>query len=189
MESSRPWQVKRAGLRTSFTKTANVLKAELVNVEFSVDFPEENDRSRLTNLMKFLKTEKRLMLARGGLDSINRKEDYHDKVMGGVDSKFKFKKQASVPTATGFLVTKDHTCIFCGKMHESKNCYIARELSVDERISKAKEKRCCLKCLEPNHIASFVNSLLGAWHVAKHTRLSYVQEWEVKWNPQQGDRS
>ncbi|GFV71160.1 DUF1758 domain-containing protein [Trichonephila clavipes] len=37
MESSGPWQVKRAGLRTSFTKTANVLKAELVNVEFSVD--------------------------------------------------------------------------------------------------------------------------------------------------------
>ncbi|GFV90848.1 hypothetical protein TNCV_2324171 [Trichonephila clavipes] len=37
MESSGSWQVNRAGLRTSFTKTANVLKAELVNVEFSVD--------------------------------------------------------------------------------------------------------------------------------------------------------
>ncbi|GFY66065.1 hypothetical protein TNIN_394081 [Trichonephila inaurata madagascariensis] len=37
MESSGPWQVKQGGLRTSFTKTANVLKAELVNVEFSVD--------------------------------------------------------------------------------------------------------------------------------------------------------
>ncbi|GFV01897.1 integrase catalytic domain-containing protein [Trichonephila clavipes] len=37
MGSSGPWQVERAGLRTSFTKTANVLKAELVNVDFSVD--------------------------------------------------------------------------------------------------------------------------------------------------------
>ncbi|GFS53519.1 uncharacterized protein TNIN_347091 [Trichonephila inaurata madagascariensis] len=36
MESSEPWQVKRAGLRT-FTKTANVLNAKLVNMEFSVD--------------------------------------------------------------------------------------------------------------------------------------------------------
>ncbi|GFW38402.1 integrase_H2C2 domain-containing protein [Trichonephila clavipes] len=36
-ESSKPWQVKRAGLGTSFAKTANVLKSELVNVEFSVD--------------------------------------------------------------------------------------------------------------------------------------------------------
>ncbi|GFR28872.1 uncharacterized protein TNCT_13981 [Trichonephila clavata] len=109
--------------------------------------------------MKFLKAEvegeERLKLSRGGLDSINRKEDYHDKERGGAYSKFKFNKPASVPTATSFLVTKDHACIFCGKMHESKNCYIARELSVDERISKVKEKRCCLKCLEPNHIAKF----------------------------------
>ncbi|GFR11632.1 uncharacterized protein TNCT_126871 [Trichonephila clavata] len=37
MESLGPWKLKRAGLRTSFTKTANVLKAELVNVEFPVD--------------------------------------------------------------------------------------------------------------------------------------------------------
>ncbi|GFY66066.1 uncharacterized protein TNIN_394091 [Trichonephila inaurata madagascariensis] len=40
-------------------------------------------------------------------------------------------------------------------MHESKNCYIAHELSVDERISKVKEKKCCLNCLETNHIAKF----------------------------------
>ncbi|GFR22100.1 integrase_H2C2 domain-containing protein [Trichonephila clavata] len=113
--------------------------------------PDENDQSRVTNLMKFLKAEERLKLARGGLDSINRKEDYHDKARGVADSKFKFKKKASVPTATSFLVTKDHACIFCGKMHESKNYYTARELSVDERISKVKEK----KCLKPNNIAKF----------------------------------
>ncbi|GFS61457.1 DUF1758 domain-containing protein [Trichonephila clavipes] len=47
MESSGPWQVKRAGLRTSFTKTANVLKAELVNVEFSVDLA----RDKFTKLL------------------------------------------------------------------------------------------------------------------------------------------
>ncbi|GFR12665.1 hypothetical protein TNCT_472621 [Trichonephila clavata] len=37
MESLGPWKLKRAGLRTFFTKTANVLKAELVNLGFSVD--------------------------------------------------------------------------------------------------------------------------------------------------------
>ncbi|GFY57908.1 DUF5641 domain-containing protein [Trichonephila inaurata madagascariensis] len=51
--------------------------------------PEENDRYHLTNLMKFLKTEvegeERLKLARGGLDSINLKEDYHDILRGEED--------------------------------------------------------------------------------------------------------
>ncbi|GFY72019.1 hypothetical protein TNIN_437541 [Trichonephila inaurata madagascariensis] len=37
MEFTGPWKVKQAGLRNSFTKTANVLKAELVDVECSVD--------------------------------------------------------------------------------------------------------------------------------------------------------
>ncbi|GFQ70265.1 integrase_H2C2 domain-containing protein [Trichonephila clavata] len=37
MESLRSWKFKRVGGRTSFTKTANVLKAELVKVGFSVD--------------------------------------------------------------------------------------------------------------------------------------------------------
>ncbi|GFR12668.1 uncharacterized protein TNCT_472631 [Trichonephila clavata] len=69
--------------------------------------PEENDQFRLANLMKFLKAEvegeERLKLALGGLDSINCKEDYHDKARGGADSKFKFKKQASVPLPRVFL--------------------------------------------------------------------------------------
>ncbi|GFS58291.1 uncharacterized protein TNCV_2474721 [Trichonephila clavipes] len=86
--------------------------------------PEDNDRFRLTNWMKFLKAEvegeERLKLARGGLDSINHKEDYHDKARGGADSKSKFKKQASVPTATGFLVTKDRACIFVVKFMRVK---------------------------------------------------------------------
>ncbi|GFW29715.1 DUF1758 domain-containing protein [Trichonephila clavipes] len=132
---------------------------------------EANDRSRLTHWMKFLKAEvegeERFKLTRGGFDSVNHKEDYHDKARGGTDSKFKFKKQASVPTATSFLVTKDHACIFCGKMHESKICYIARELSVDERISKVKEKKCRLKCLEPNHIAKFCKQYVRCFACGK----------------------
>ncbi|GFQ99370.1 hypothetical protein TNCT_62661 [Trichonephila clavata] len=56
--------------------------------------PEENYPTRLTNLMKFLNSEveveKRLKLARDRLNSIYRKEDYHDKARGGADSKLKF---------------------------------------------------------------------------------------------------
>ncbi|GFV90849.1 uncharacterized protein TNCV_2324181 [Trichonephila clavipes] len=87
--------------------TGDVLKAWQRSSLFGQ--PEENDRSRLINLMKFFKAEvegeERLKLAHSGLDSINHKEDYHHKAWGQADSKFKFKKQASVPTATGFLVT------------------------------------------------------------------------------------
>ncbi|GFR02872.1 DUF1758 domain-containing protein [Trichonephila clavata] len=41
MESLRSWKLKRVGLRTSFMKTANVLKAELANVGFSVELVHE----------------------------------------------------------------------------------------------------------------------------------------------------
>lgn len=132
--------------------TEDVLKAWQRSSFFGQ--PEGIDLSRLTNLMKFLKAEvegeERLKLARSGLD--NRKECY-DKTRG--EAKGKFGKQANVPTATGFLITKgnNNACIFCGKMHDSKNCYIVRSLSLDERISKVKEKKYCLKCLGPNHIA------------------------------------
>ncbi|GFQ65051.1 uncharacterized protein TNCT_554231 [Trichonephila clavata] len=149
--------------------TENVLKAW--QRSSLLGQPEEKDQSRLTHLMKFLKAEvegeERLKLARGGLSSINRKVVYHDKARGGgADSKFKFKKQASVPV-TSFLLTKDHACIFCGKMHESKNCYTARELSVDERISNVKKKKCYLKCLEPNHIVKFCKQLVRCFACGK----------------------
>lgn len=50
------------------------------------------------------------------------------------------------------LTTQDSLCIFCEESHKSKNCYSARSLSFDDKLAKVKEKRCCLKCLEPQHI-------------------------------------
>ncbi|GBM07811.1 hypothetical protein AVEN_110604-1, partial [Araneus ventricosus] len=90
--------------------------------------PEDSDVHRLTNLMKFLKTEvegeERLKLARSGFDNTRRKEEYQ--VKGENKGKFKCKKSANISTASGFLTTKDRSCIFCNRAHESKNCYDAR---------------------------------------------------------------
>ena len=129
--------------------TEDVLKAWQRSSLFNQ--PEETDLSRFTNLMKFLKAEvegeERLKLARSGFDSFNRKEGYRDKVRGEIKNNFKSKKFPNIPTAAGFLATKDRCCIFCDKTHESKNCYEARSLSLDDKISRIKEKTCCLKCL------------------------------------------
>ncbi|XP_035217855.1 uncharacterized protein LOC118205424 [Stegodyphus dumicola] len=61
--------------------TEDVLKAWQRSSLFNQ--PEGTDLSRLTNLMKFLKSEvegeERLKLARNGLDGVSRKEGYHDK--------------------------------------------------------------------------------------------------------------
>ncbi|XP_035213005.1 uncharacterized protein LOC118186937 [Stegodyphus dumicola] len=90
--------------------TEDVLKAWQRSSLFNQ--PEGTDLSRLTNLMKFLKSEvegeERLKLARNGLDGVSRKEGYHDKAKRETKNKFKFKKQGIVPTATGFLTTREH---------------------------------------------------------------------------------
>ncbi|GFR00996.1 uncharacterized protein TNCT_297561 [Trichonephila clavata] len=75
--------------------TEDVLKAWQRSSLFGQ--PEENYQSRLTNLMKFLKGEERLKLACGGLDSINRKEDYHSKARGGADLILKSRQVFPLP--------------------------------------------------------------------------------------------
>ncbi|GFQ70264.1 uncharacterized protein TNCT_453551 [Trichonephila clavata] len=86
-----------------------------------------------------------------------------------------------------FLVTKDHACIFCGKMHESKDFYNAHELSVDERISKVKEKKCCLKCLEPNHITKFCKQLVRCFACGKAHSVTLFPGMGSKMESQQRD--
>lgn len=146
--------------------------------------PEGTEISRLTNLMKFLKAEvegeERLKLARSGFDNVNHKEGYQDRARGEIKGKFKFKKQANIPTASGFLTTKDRSCIFCSKAHDSKNCYDSRLMTLDEKISKIKDKRCCLKCLEPNHIARACKQFVRCYACGKAHFISLCPEMHNK---------
>ncbi|XP_054713646.1 uncharacterized protein LOC129223104 [Uloborus diversus] len=144
--------------------TEDVLKAWQRSSLFNE--PEGVDVSRLSNLMKFLKAEvegeERLKLARSGLDNFSHKDGNRE-----LKGKFKFQKQAHISTASSFLSTKDRACLFCDKMHDCKNCYGARALSLNERIAKVKEKKCCLKCLEPNHIAKFCKQFIKCFSCGK----------------------
>ncbi|GBN46721.1 hypothetical protein AVEN_149542-1 [Araneus ventricosus] len=153
--------------------------------------PEDSDVPRLTNLMKFLKAEvkgeERLKLARSGFDNTHRKEEYQ--VRGENKGKFKFKKSANIPTTSGFLTTKDRSCIFCNRAHESKNCYDARLLSLEEKISKIKEKKYCLKCLEPNHVAKFCKEFIRCYICGKSNVISLCPEIRSKNETPMGKQS
>ncbi|GBM00954.1 hypothetical protein AVEN_6294-1, partial [Araneus ventricosus] len=120
-------------------------------------------------------------------DNTHRKEEYQ--VKGEIKGKFKFKKSANIPTTSGFLTTKDRSCIFCNRAHESKNCYDARLLSLEEKISKIKEKKCCLKCLEPNHVAKFCKEFIRCYICGKSHVISLCPEIRSKNETPMGKQS
>lgn len=62
-------------------------------------------------------------------------------------------KTANIVTASSSLSIKERLHIFCSKSHDSKNCYKACLLPLKGKLTKIKEKRCCLKCFE--HIVKF----------------------------------
>ncbi|RUA04968.1 MAG: hypothetical protein DSY43_05545, partial [Gammaproteobacteria bacterium] len=48
-------------------------------------------------------------------------------------------------------------CVFCGKSHDSSNCYMIQRKSVQERLQLIKEKKLCFNCLYPvgpNHTSA-----------------------------------
>lgn len=144
---------------------------------------EESESSRLKNLVEFLKAEvqgeERLKLARSGFEGNIRRESYHQ-LKGENKGKTKFRNQANIPTASGFLTTRDSACIFCGKSHESKNCYEARRLTLEEKIAKVKDKKCCLKCLAPNHIAKFCKQFVRCYACGKSHIIILCPEMQKK---------
>ncbi|GBN39353.1 hypothetical protein AVEN_178268-1 [Araneus ventricosus] len=130
--------------------------------QFNKDDKEKETQSRLSNLLEFLRkeveNEERVKLVRTtfGTPSVPREE-----LGGGTKPK---AGKGSVPTATGLFIAKCHKCAFCGKAHESKECLIARSLSLQENINKLKEGKFCLKYLSPGHFAkgckAFIRCLL-----------------------------
>ncbi|KFM75279.1 hypothetical protein X975_15682, partial [Stegodyphus mimosarum] len=129
-------------------------RSEDLGVETSDEaFHASSQTMRLAQLMKFLHKEvendERVLLARKSFRSLNSADSARDKIK---------KNEKRVPTTAGFFVGKEVKCVFCDKIHESKDCLKVRSLPLKEKIAIVKEKRCCLKCLRPGHIAKFCNS-------------------------------
>ncbi|GBM21019.1 hypothetical protein AVEN_239050-1, partial [Araneus ventricosus] len=142
--------------------STDILRAWQRSPQFNKDDKEKETQSRLSNLLEFLRkeveNEERVKLVRTtfGTPFVPREERG-----GGVKPK---AGKGFVPTSAGLFTAKGHKCTFCGKAHESKECLIARSLSLQERVNKLKEGKCCLKCLSPGHFAkgckAFIRCLL-----------------------------
>ncbi|UYV84235.1 hypothetical protein LAZ67_X001627 [Cordylochernes scorpioides] len=103
--------------------------------------------SRLNNLLDFLRREvegeERRLLARRGFEGSSPKEKLRNK----------FKQNSNIPTAAGLFSAKEMECLFCEKNHQSKDCITAQSMPFKDKRAKIYEKRCCLKCLKPGHLA------------------------------------
>lgn len=128
-------------------------------------------KSNLTTLMDFLKNEvtgeERLQLARSGFQNPPSKDK--------VKKRF-HKRDNHYPTTTGLFVSKELSCLFCGKPHESRDCVVARSYSLEQKRNKVREKNCCLKCLRFGHHAKVCRVFVKCHVCAKpHTEL-FCQE-------------
>ncbi|UYV70525.1 hypothetical protein LAZ67_7003416 [Cordylochernes scorpioides] len=52
-----------------------------------------------------------------------------------------------------FLRREEMGCLFCENNHQSKDCITAQSMPFKDKRAKIYEKRCCLKCLKPGHLA------------------------------------
>ncbi|UYV84801.1 hypothetical protein LAZ67_X003569 [Cordylochernes scorpioides] len=106
-----------------------------------------NSSSRLNNLLDFLRREvegeERRLLARRGFEGSSPKEKLRNK----------FKQNLNIPTTADLFSAKEMGCLFCENNHQSKDCITAQSMPFKDKRAKIYEKRCCLKCLKPGHLA------------------------------------
>ncbi|XP_055942529.1 uncharacterized protein LOC129972416 [Argiope bruennichi] len=112
-----------------------------------LDEKDDTKESRLESLMKFLKNEveneDRIALA---MEGFSLKEN---------NKNIKIKRD--LPTAAGLFSGNQKSvlkCAFCDKNnHESKECHVARNLDLSEKMNRLKKRGCCFRCLSNGHVS------------------------------------
>ncbi|UYV70789.1 hypothetical protein LAZ67_8000618 [Cordylochernes scorpioides] len=131
----------------NYAKVAQALKQRYGQKDFLVEIYV---RELLKLMMANVKTppdesevEERRLLARRGFEGSSPKEELRNK----------FKQNSNIPTAAGLFSAKEMGCLFCENNHQSKDCITAQSMPFKDKREKIYEKRCCLKCLKPGHLA------------------------------------
>ncbi|XP_055943688.1 uncharacterized protein LOC129974919 [Argiope bruennichi] len=112
-----------------------------------LDRKDDTKESRLESLMKFLKNEveneDRIALA---MEGFSLKENSKN-----------IKIKRDLPTAAGLFSGNQKSvlkCAFCDKNnHESKECHVARNLDLSEKMNRLKKRGCCFRCLSNGHVS------------------------------------
>ncbi|XP_055947155.1 uncharacterized protein LOC129980797 [Argiope bruennichi] len=112
-----------------------------------LDGKDHAKESRLESLMKFLKNEveneDRIALAMKGYSlKENNKNIKIKRDLAAAAGLFSGNKKSVLK------------CVFCDKSnHESKECHVARNLDLSEKIKRLKKRGCCFKCLCNKHVS------------------------------------
>lgn len=145
VESSLPEEILRTWQRTALSSATSGEAAA------DGEVPD-----RLTRLLQFLKAEvsneERIKMALTGFTS-----QAPDAEKKSKDNKGKEKVSSSTEQPTASALFSDEKmriikCIFCGDNHENANCEQAKKWTYEDRKNLLIKKRCCFKCLKPNHI-------------------------------------
>ena len=140
VESSLPEDLLRVWLRSVVKPTETTDKSGQVYTE------------RLNQLLTFLKNEvegeERILMAQNG---------FQTKQFSTGKAKEKLSESRSVPTAndlfSGEVKKPSNNCVFCKKSHESKDCYRAQKMQLEEKKNVLKKEGCCFSCFKPGHRA------------------------------------
>ncbi|GFW98925.1 DUF1758 domain-containing protein [Trichonephila clavipes] len=124
--------------------------------ELSDNTAGKNIRSPLENIMTFLhqevQGEEMVVLSRTGFASNNvtRKKEYVCTPLNEISG-----DSATAAALVSFKSTDNKvTCIFCDKPHPSHKCFLARKMSLDEKLKILYKKGACYSCLtKSNHIS------------------------------------
>ncbi|XP_003741879.1 uncharacterized protein LOC100900726 [Galendromus occidentalis] len=125
------------------------------------DMRTSEETSRLESLLQFLIRKKRIyeesdcqgtFLNRGRDSQDPQPRSRNDRPDSKEDSNrnfgYKHKTQFSFGGTTNQV---DHSCVFCGKDHESSKCSV--KMSPEDRKKRCTDQKACLRCLRRNHRA------------------------------------
>lgn len=109
---------------------------------------ENPPKNRLDYLMDFLSDEvgirQKISLAQTGFQTMSVSSN-------GKNEKKNSKEKSDRPTLAGCHSGELRGCIFCGKKHESKDCFIAQKMTLAEKKEKLRNGNCCMACFVPGH--------------------------------------
>jgi hypothetical protein len=132
----------------------DILLAWQRSANFGRDGTLENPpKTELDFLMSFLKqeieNEEQRNMARNGFGGVTKDEE---------KKRFPRRRGAheDVPTAAGLFngTSSKVSCLFCEKdNHESKKCFKAKSMTMEDRKNKVMQKGACFLCLKPGHMS------------------------------------
>ncbi|ODM87357.1 hypothetical protein Ocin01_19325, partial [Orchesella cincta] len=132
-------KIQRAPVRAAFTKILNEL-----GVKFQEDEKDHDEIDRLFDMLRDRNTRLEILDDSVQVELINN----------------------AASTENDFTVEYDSVqgyrdnCVFCGKRHESRDCFTVGKLSLEEKRDRLRKRRACFSCLQCGHSAASCHSKL-----------------------------